>query len=174
MKVWICSALLGLLGCTALAQPKHYASSNCDGGPTRSEQVKILFGHLSILLQGDAEDEDIDLRSRIMRRLSVPERQYKPVCDEDGATFIAGCRFRACDEKAAVIFRPDGSVALAALLTMTDNGKNDGDVFELEVHILSGQLEQRYVDAVETWASDKGEIARSEIFRADEKTEDPS
>ena len=173
MKVWICCALIGLLGCTAVAQPKHYSSSNCGGGPTRSEQVKILFGHLSILLQGDAEAEDIDLRSRIMRRLSVPERQYKPVRDEDGAMFIAGCRFRSCYEKASVIFRPDGSVALAALLTRTDDRKDD-ELFELEIHILSGQSEQRYVDAVETWASDKGEIVRSEIFRADENTEDPS
>lgn len=104
----------------------------------------------------------------------MPERQYNPVCDEDGSLFIAGCRFRSCDEKAAVIFRPDGSVALAALLTMTDDRKDDGDVSELEIHILSGQLEQRYVDAVETWASDKGEIVRSEIFRADENTDDPS
>ncbi|NQY95541.1 MAG: hypothetical protein HRT82_00135 [Henriciella sp.] len=72
-----------------------------------------------------------------------------------------------------MIFRPDGSVALAALLTRTDDRKDD-ELFELEIHILSGQSEQRYVDAVETWASDKGEIVRSEIFRADENTEDPS
>ena len=130
----------------------------------RGQATRQFFGEL----RGDYILPNQPLYEQFGEALSGPPDPERTL--PDGSTLVAGCRYKSCIEKGAMVLGPDGAVQVAGLIhyqchpmTTSKSGYDCKRQAKLTIFEPSRVVSTEAVQAIRAWGQDKMASAVPEI-----------